>query len=122
MKLIPICELDGSALDWAVAKCLGFKPFSDGISWLIDDNGYKQIPKYSTNWAQGGPIIEREGIDITRHENGWYTWFNYETKAGERAESDGIGNTPLVAAMRCFVASRLGDWLGNVEVPDELLT
>lgn len=31
---------------------------------------------------------------------------------------EGYGPTPLIAAMRCFVASKLGD---EVEVPDELL-
>jgi len=30
----------------------------------------------------------------------------------------GFGHTPLVAAMRCFVASHLGD---EVEIPDELV-
>jgi hypothetical protein len=28
------------------------------------------------------------------------------------------GHTPLIAAMRCYVASKLGD---EVEIPDELL-
>lgn len=32
--------------------------------------------------------------------------------------ADLIGPTPLIAAMRCFVASRLGD---EIEIPEELL-
>ena len=32
--------------------------------------------------------------------------------------ADLIGPTPLIAAMRCFAASRLGD---EVDVPDELV-
>jgi hypothetical protein len=30
----------------------------------------------------------------------------------------GYGHTPLIAAMRCYVASKLGD---EVEIPQELL-
>jgi hypothetical protein len=94
-------ELQGAALDWAVMKC-------DGIC--------KDFPAYwvdeypSTNWAQGGPIIERERIA---------TWINGND---DWTATDGIktttGETPLVAAMRCYVASKLGD---EVEVPDELV-
>ena len=44
-------ELTGAALDWAVAKAIGeYKPVP--------------VPNYSTDWAQGGPIIEREKIEI----------------------------------------------------------
>ena len=35
-----------------------------------------------------------------------------------RAQWNGAGPTPLIAAMRCFCCSKLGD---EVEVPDELL-
>jgi hypothetical protein len=117
---IKTSELQGSALDWAVAKCEGFEPFSDSISWIIDDGGtYKQLPKYSTDWSQGGPIIEREKVCVA--------WLSKQDLGMEPehycvAHIDGIytryGPTPLIAAMRCYVASKLGD---EVEVPDELL-
>ena len=63
----------------------------------------------STDWAQGGPIIEREGLTITHQQNQW------------AAQTDDdlfeFGPTPLIAAMRCYVASKLGD---EIELPEEL--
>ena len=105
-----INELQGAALDWAVAKCEGFEPFTDGISWIIDDDGaYKQLPKYSTDWSQGGPIIERERIRLDPRG----VWV-----AGHDSSNDEYsGPTPLIAAMRCYVASKLGD---EVEVPENI--
>lgn len=97
-------ELTGAALDWAVAKCEGALPAS------YDD--WKQTwPRYSTDWAQGGPIIEREGITLRCGLHGW---------DAELEEFDAIshGPTPLIAAMRCYVAGKLGD---EVEVPEELV-
>jgi hypothetical protein len=94
-------ELQGAALDWAVAKCEYF-PVRHGV----DDN----CPEYSTDWAHGGPIIEREGIALYLNgDDGW---------TGEDGWKRATGHTPLIAAMRCYVAMKLGD---EVEVPGELL-
>ena len=113
-------ELTGAALDWAVAKC---EDFNDGLAIIrlwnnrvtkIIPGDYETREVYtsyspSTDWSQGGPIIEREKIELRHANTGMFasylngpTWF---------------GPTPLIAAMRCFVASKLGD---EVEVPDEL--
>jgi hypothetical protein len=71
----------------------------------------------STDWAQGGPIIERKRIATSYHPNpfqpGWEPW-----RASFAAWSCG-GLTPLIAAMRCYVASKLGE---EVEVPEALMT
>ena len=94
-------ELTGAALDWAVAKCEYF-PVRNGF----DDN----CPEYSTDWAQGGPIIEREQIAVYLNgEDGW---------TGEDGWKRATGPTPLVAAMRAYVASKLGD---EIELPEELM-
>jgi hypothetical protein len=90
-------ELTGAALDWLVAKC---------EDTLLDSTLYQ----YSTDWAWGGPIIEREGIDLTRISGALWD----ATIRGEWTED---GHTPLVAAMRCYVGSVIGN---EVEVPDEL--
>ena len=92
-------ELTGAALDWAVH-----------IALHGSCEGYAEH-EYSTNWTQGGPIIEREKIQIK--ENGHGHWF------AKKFIKDGWvrGPTPLIAAMRCYVASRLGD---EVEIPEEL--
>lgn len=103
-------ELNGIALDWAVAKCEGLSPFTDDISWIVDRDGtYMQIPKYSTDWAYGGPIIEREKISIERRDR----WVAYVHRDDIPVE----GATPLIAAMQLYVAGRLGD---EVQIPEGL--
>jgi hypothetical protein len=98
-------ELTGAALDWAVAKC-------EGINYEVIDGGLDyDCPDYSTHWAQGGPIIEREKIEIFIRDEGWFAYSSFSTP------EDFPGPTPLIAAMRCYVASKLGD---EVDVPEEL--
>ena len=130
-------ELTGATLDWAVAKILCVNVFirdadyintqrlkeytpTELASWvpperaalfLLDhdiDNGYSP----STNWSQGGPIIDREKIAVR--------WLESE-KDWEANVRGGFfeqyGPTPLIAAMRCYVASKLGE---EVEIPEEL--
>ena len=115
-------ELTGAALDWAVAKCEGVTvlPKMRGGCYVTLNKGETVLLCYSTNWAQGGPIIEREEISISREfASGRIEWAAW-TPAPIRddAEAFGYGPTPLIAAMRCYVASRFGD---EVDVPDELV-
>ena len=109
-------ELTGKALDWAVAKCeepeLSFEYFKQ--EWE------KYVYAASIDWAQGGLIIEREEIGIKRNTpctdgRQWEASPSITAKgAGGRW---GYGKTPLIAAMRCYVASKLGD---EIEIPEEL--
>ena len=85
------------ALDWAVCVC--------------EKTQMGAYTRYSTDWAQGGPIIEREKINL--EQDGFQWW------AHIKADEECPGPTPLIAAMRCFVASKLGE---IVEVPRELYT
>lgn len=101
---IKTSDLTGAALDWAVAKCEGV---DDEAAALFHDEGYYN---YSTNWSQGGPIIEREGCCLYLY--GDSEWVSHLCNKEYR------GPTPLIAAMRCYVASKLGD---EVEVPEGLL-
>lgn len=68
---------------------------------------------YSGDWALGGPIIERESLELGRYADLWQATAHLED--GSIFEH---GKTPLIAAMRCYVASKLGD---EVEIPKELL-
>ena len=90
-------ELTGAALDWAVGKA--------------DQCDFAPV-KYSTKWEFGGPIIEQENMDLMRldDDRGWKS-VNYDRTV------KAYGPTPLIAAMRCYVASRLGD---EVEIPLEV--
>lgn len=103
-------ELSGAALDWAVAKCenRNFKLIESFLDYY--DEGEM---RYSTDWAQGGPIIGKTNITIGPAH---FSTSEYEafTKYGNKAL---YGQTPLIAAMRCYVASILGD---DVEIPKEL--
>jgi len=100
-------ELQGAALDWAVAKC-------EGIEFTYEDHPHHEMVgmHYSTNWAQGGPIIERECIGLQR----WNEEHEWAADIGGGFEQ--YGDTPLIAAMRCYVASKLGD---EVEIPKALV-
>ncbi len=64
---------------------------------------------YSGKWEQGGPIIERERITVQASQAGdWRAFLGRGDTIHARAD------TPLVAAMRAYVASKLGD---TVELP-----
>ena len=92
-------ELQGADLDWAVAKLEQF----DNGDWL---------PDYCTDWAAGGPIIEREKIDVWTHAG--KEW----AASVDKGRNEFRGSTFLIAAMRCYVASKLGD---EVEIPEALV-
>ena len=94
-------ELTGAALNWAV--CVGM--YGYGADYKTN--------RYSTDWTQGGPIIERE--EISMQKVGVTQWKASTGYADSLAV--GYGPTPLIAAMRCFVASKLGD---DIEIPKEL--
>jgi hypothetical protein len=110
-------ELTGAALDWAVAKCEG-RGFVFGETDYTDGHTYQRGtaqatgPHYSTDWSQGGPIIDRERITIRFWEG------ESDVDAYKWDTPSSTGPTPLIAAMRCYVASKLGD---DVEIPEELL-
>ena len=128
-------DLTGPALDWAVAKCEQKPLVFRGRKWPTDGAATVEYAPWavhpvvngsgpfvaslcnstyspSTDWAQGGPIIEREGLSTAKDGDG--RW-----RAGEYLKTlHHYGPTPLIAAMRCYVASRLGD---EVDIPEELL-
>ena len=118
-------ELEGAALDAAVALVEGktFERATARTAFGCDVGapiiGFERdgpiVFRPSTNWSIGGPIVQRERIAIV-HEHG--TWLAYVD--GDLSGPDGQleslapgqpgrGPTPLIAAMRAFVASKLGE-------------
>ena len=89
-------ELTGAALNWAVGKAEGL----GGIFAPVD---------YCGKWEHGGPIIERENICL------WTEGYDWEAK--QYGVWEEWASTPLIAAMRCYVGSKLGN---DVDVPEEL--
>lgn len=124
MKMVKIktADLTGSQLDWAVAKVLNLEPIAGqpvGFFYWGNESG---LFTPSTEWSHGGPIIERERIDIGALADDGSRWraimygSRVQTVYGPgRTIIDTEGPTPLIAAMRAFVASRLGD---EVEAPE----
>ena len=117
-------ELTGAALDWAVAKC-------EGVLMRWERSTHDEAPlEYSpsTDWAQGGAIIEREKLGVwwathyvdddgVEYGNHWYAEPGCTDDNADKPYRVATGNTPLIAAMRCYVASKLGD---EIELPEEL--
>ena len=106
-------KLQGAALDWAVAKCEGHNVRKQPSGFLFLMDRERQIAQWkpSDAWAQGGPIIERERIQFRSEQHTQYRAF-----MGQFG-SEGVGPTHLIAAMRCYVASKFGD---EVDIPQEL--
>lgn len=104
-------DLEGAALDWAVAQANGERP-----STFIFAKTGKLAAKhnYSTDWSQGGPIIERELLAVYHMPGGVGGMWRAERPHAFMSS----GPTPLIAAMRCYVASKMGD---KVDVPATLV-
>jgi len=125
-------DLSGFALDWAVANARGQQASAvraGGPVHLYRTVGHDPKPfTPSTDWAIGGPLIEREEIEIhvipsMRIPSNWADCSDGDTWCANvcTPEQDLVkaaGPTPLVAAMRVLVASKLGD---SVDVPDALV-
>lgn len=124
MPSIKVSELSGAALDWAVAQC-------EGINQLIAYNSSGKDPQVldaelvemgfdgtatynpSIDWSQGGPIIEMNRLQLRPMRGN--QWDAYAGQFG----GDASGPTPLIAAMHCYVAFKLGE---SIDVPEPLTT
>ena len=114
---IKTSELQPLALDWAVTTLenpeackYGVEDWRDQRKHTVKNGEY--VYRWHQSWAQGGPIIEQEGMDLEfRPMGSMHEWvaLNENWFCG--------GPTPLIAVMRCYVASKLGD---EVEIPEEL--
>lgn len=137
-------ELSGALLDYWVARAEGLPLCCDWNQgeYILVGTGKGDLEQFSpsTDWAEGGPLIERDHIFLNPpsevHYNGGpnHGWHRYDywratvssaTRTLEpknefqksmnvRPVGRGSGETPLIAAMRALVASHFGD-----EVPDE---
>lgn len=85
-------------------------------------NAYITLFNPSSNWKDGGPIIEKSGINVLlrygsscRHNELWDATIKPEFftsgRAGSGVQKEVIqtAHTPLIAAMRALVQSKLGD-------------
>ena len=125
MKQIKVSEATGPALDWLVATCEGYTEYDPETDKLLPprkEYGWVSLfdLNYSTDWSQGGPIIEKlrseshhsflvESDGANVHTLSWPSPHVFHR---------GYGPTLLIAAMRCRVVSKLGE---TAEVPEELV-
>lgn len=118
---VKTADLFDLSLDWAVAVCEGLELDENGVPIWFDDDGL-DAPRVEYSpckiWNQGGPIIDRmmQGKFFLMENDDSCCHVAYSETEHDNAH--GYGPTPLIAACRCFVASRFGD---EVEVPDELM-
>ena len=113
-------ELTGAALDWAVAKCEGIGLGPRGLVVYYYE-GEPAMWQPSTNPSQAYPIIYREHIACMFDGAEWCAGICEQVNSGgDPVFSTRLysGPTPLIAAMRCYVSSKLGD---EVDVPEELV-
>ena len=111
-------ELEGPLLDYHVALAMGHvwrRPrdeFEGYNAWQAYEQAFgNPTPTYSTDWAVGGPVIDRERITIKAWDDGSGEWTaDVERMTPITAYS---GPTPLIAAMRVLVAFHFGQ-----DVPD----
>lgn len=117
---IQVSQLEGPLLDFWVARALDMKfrypwcfdgtqtdPQPFAVNWMTEKAWGLGDWEPSTNWAQGGGVIEHAKIKLypSIHEGFWDAYIEPWTVGGA---------TPLVAAMRAFVASKYG---ADVESP-----
>jgi hypothetical protein len=120
---IKVSEATNTQLDWLVAH-------SAELVVIQVKNGHTYVPKYptiggqrftpTTDWSQGGPILSEARISRTIDHSGlWIAYWTDGYGEGDDAKKwMQCDRSELVAGLRCFVASKLGD---EVEVPEELL-
>lgn len=106
-----VSELEGAELDYWVARAEGYS--DEQITCRQREQPWTL--RY-LDWALGGPIIERERIELQCGDaiGDGHTWFAHPAAIVDPNQPSQVGPTPLIAAMRCYVASKFGE-----TVPEE---
>ena len=100
-----VSELTGTLLDAAVATAVGAKLVSGVWRWPKGGALLEQFYRPSSDWGQGGPIIEREEIQL----GGYGQSRQAEIRDDSKLWVSVWGETLLIAAMRAFVTHKLGE-------------
>lgn len=112
-------EAERETLDYMVAMAeglgLGLTKGDRFLEIFLHQNRTGQGYCYSRSWLQAGPIIERERIAI--YPDSALDEPDIKWSADAEDALRWGGPTPLIAAMRAYVVSKLGS---EVEVPEEL--
>lgn len=136
MKKIKIADLVGVQLDYAVANAIDYEVEFEGY-WCVESNKNVTTALHfqgsecvdtkwspSTRWGQGGPLIDRYTITVSRGPDSYGAvtskhWWSEEDGGTEtRVEHCAEGETMLVAAMRALLKALVGE---EVEIPESLV-
>jgi len=120
-----VWEFQGAELDLLVAQAVGMQGarIVEGVCMVTaspqdPEKGPSIHYRPTTSWSDAGPILEQHQISIWRYPDldSWHagTQFDFVRDEGLKVKNYCQGPTPLLAAMRCFVASKL--W-NDVQVP-----
>lgn len=124
-----VSELEGALLDAAVAKAerrtwriipvtSEDRRVTRDTCMVVPVHGWdKRVTDWSFfcpsfDWNHGGPLIQRDRISLLEFDEGWAAIIrdrNEEWIDVNRHDFGSLAPTPLVAAMRCYVASKFGD-------------
>ena len=124
--IVPVAKLQGSSLDWSVGLAEFGEAFYKIPDWWFDDRPdgcflppFKETGESptvdsfypSSDMNYGGAIFERARIAVSPilDRGGW---------SASLGDLTFEGRTLLMAAMRCYVASKLGP---EIDVPNRLL-
>lgn len=115
--LVKVADAIGAQLDWMVAKCEGqalLDPNNNEWEYcwnlLGDNSGDYYSP--STNWTQGGPIVDKNPRISPTYDERFDSWFAYKQSPALYGKQ-----SFLVSAMRAYVASKLDT---EIEIPNSL--
>lgn len=136
MKTVLVTDMTDTQLDAAAALALGANFVTGGsniahLHWPSPKFGPQpkwsmRAKPYTKSWTDTGPIMESEGIfptltDVERGDDDSVTFtkaFRAKSPAQYLDHDRGVtGPTPLIAAVRCFILSKLGE---SVELPEDL--
>lgn len=121
---IHVSDLEGVALDWAVAKATCPQSFrnscnDDGLPYWSE--GWLLNGSPSTDWGQCGPLIDAHDVWLChefRNDEKLYTASTHLNSVHTYDTEIYEGRTAQVAICRAVVAVQLGE---EVEIPDELV-
>lgn len=132
--------LTGKALDWAVAQAEGITLFVMGNDWpgnsavdkaseidrvvicnllsrlVVARGSWSGEWNPSTNWNQGGPMIDRYAVQLQLTCVGWHA--QTDLRQGTSHYAEAFCSCPLTAMCRAIVIAKLGQ---KVLIPTILL-
>jgi len=123
MKRIKVEEMSIHALSWLVADLLGWKPKIDKYGPLFSKGYYATSINCHmfdiAKWEIGGPILEwliSQGMLVEATDKMYKTLPKFKATL-TKWETSSFGDTLLIAAMKCFVVYKCGEF---AEIPTKL--